>query len=475
MQPMTEEELARLRIQGAPMPQQDVGFIPESWAPPVPAPNVVPPPKPTPAATPRDIFSEYDPAQFMLSAQQEKERADKQAQVAIFQSLSNQFANHANQWKPGSVDQGANARLFQSYQGMIDEPVQALERKKSAYQTSEGLEQRRLANETVRAKSDPTSNVSSGLRLQVAQKARTMATLFKSQPEIAAQFAQMADAYEKGAQSGLDAEKQLALIDKMAGPIIGVGRNEAIAGQKSAELAENKRQFDEKLAETKEARYNATALKRAELALEEAKLKMAGEKQTEIMVNKPQEKLAEQLENLKVARNAMSELLSLKPRVNTGVVADKAAKIGALFDLTDEDRNRLNALVARVFNKETKELAGAAVSESEWARISPQIPQTSDDDGVFVSKLQEALRQTELMISARTRQAQRRKDGTTLDQSETILGATKQPVPRNAGERAAHTPDLDAKAEKARRAIKMGTPAQQAGAKAWLEANGYAP
>jgi len=442
-------------------------YSPEQTAEPQQQVQGPPMPQPPPQ-TPRDIFADVTPETFMLSAKQEQERQDRMAQMAVFQTLSQQFANHANQWKPGSVDTGANAKLFQTYQGLVDEPVHALERKKSAYQNAEAIEQRRLANDSVRAKMDPNSDVSRGLRMQVAQQAKQRADMIRANPQmspLAAQLDQIADAYAKGLQPATDSEKQLATMRQMFGDFVGVDRNTAIREQGTAKLAQDQGQFEAKLAETKEARHNSEALKRAELELEKMKISAAQQKDQTLNITKPQEKLNEQIENLNVAKKAMQEILSLKKSVNTGFASDKVAKLGAMFDLTSEDRNRLNALLARVFNKETKELAGAAVSAQEWARISPQIPQTNDDDNVFLSKLTEALKQTDEMIKARTNQYQRLGSGKAQDASKTAQTAVAKEQGGGAN---------DEKAAKARRALKLGTPAQQAGARAWLEANGYA-
>ncbi len=139
----------------------------------------------------------------------------------------------------------------------------------------------------------------------------------------------------------------------------------------------------------------------------------------EATIKGPQEKLNKEINDLEVALSQMHELAGLKKGVNTGIVMDKLSKVGEKFDLTSDDRNNLNALAARIFNKETKQLAGAAVSASEWARIAPQIPQASDDDNVFMSKLKRATAETQKILGQRRQEYQLRKSGDPVDSSKT--------------------------------------------------------
>lgn len=429
-----------------------------------------------PAATPRDIFQSVDPSQFLMTPQQESERQSKQQQVMIANILSNQAGNAANFFKPGSYDMGAQAKVFDGLNRMTDEPIAALGRKQNATQQAEVIEQRRLANEGVRAKSDPASDVSKGLRLQVAEMARNQADMVrKTSPDLAAQLDSVATSYKNGQQSGVDAEARIKSLKSLFGEAIQLGRNEAIAGNQAASIEQRREEASMSNAERaadrdlrKEQHYNQMAIKKAELEIERIKAAGAGDK-LHAMINKPQEKLNEEIENLEYAVSAMGDLASLKKQVNTGFAMDKVSKLGAAFDLTSDERNRLNALVAKIFNTTVKQLAGAAVSDAEWTRISPQIPQTNDDDNVFLAKLANATTETRRMLAHRKDQYQRIAGGGTIDQSNTAK--------RSTGQRQVTAPTATADAAKAERARQVlanpnATPAARAGAQKYLDDHG---
>lgn len=431
-----EEELLLGRtpaMMGAP---QMAPMMPAHVPPVVPMPVQEPQPmalSEMPAASPRDIFQGVDPSQFLMTPQQESDRQSRQQQVMIANILSNQAGNASNFFKPGSYDMGAQAKVFDGLNRMVDEPIAALGRKQSATQQAEIIDQRRLANEGVRAKSDPASDVSKGLRLQVAEMARNQADMVrKTSPDLAAQLDSVATSYKNGQQSGVDAEARIKSLKSLFGEAIQLGRNEAIAGNQAASIEQRREEASMSNAERaadrelrKEQHYNQMALKKAELEIERTKAAGAGDK-LHAMINKPQEKLNDEIENLEYAVSAMGDLASLKKQVNTGFAMDKAAKLGAAFDLTSDDRNRLNALVAKIFNTTVKQLAGAAVSDAEWTRISPQIPQTTDDDNVFLAKLKNATTETKRMLEHRKNQYQRIAGGGTIDQSNTAKRATGQ-------------------------------------------------
>jgi hypothetical protein len=207
----------------------------------------------------------------------------------------------------------------------------------------------------------------------------------------------------------------------------------------------------------------------------------AADKDFNATIKGPQEKLNKEINDLEAALSQMGEIQALKGKVNTGPIANFIAKIGEKVDLTSDERNDLNALAARVFNKETKQLAGAAVSATEWARISPQIPQSSDDDRVFLSKLRRAMTETKNILDARRQEYQLKKNGQPVDSSKTAAKAVATAAgktapaapPKAAPAPAAQTADpQQAKIEKARRALLSGTEAQKRGARAFLDSLG---
>jgi hypothetical protein len=189
-----------------------------------------------------------------------------------------------------------------------------------------------------------------------------------------------------------------------------------------------------------------------------------------------QEKLNLEINDLETALGQMTDLAKLKEGVNTGFIMNALAKVGEKFDMTSEQRNNLNALVARIFNKETKKLAGSAVSEAEWARIAPQIPQPSDDDNVFMSKLRRAMEETRAILAKRKQDYQLNANGKATDKS--ITGQRAAAEGAAAVGNAAPAPAADPKAqmaEKARRALASPAASEKAkaGARKWLQENGY--
>lgn len=473
---MTQEELEQLQalqIPMAPAPTDDVGFVPQSWAPATPRPNVNPPPKPTPAATPRDIFSQgVDPSTFMLSPEQEQARSDKQSQVAIFQALSNQFANSANSWKPGSVDTGANGKLFQSYQNQIDEPIHALERKKSAYQSSEAIEQRRLANESVKSKMDPASNVSAGLRLQVAQKARSGAALMPDSP-VAAQLSQLADAYEKGSQSGLDAERQLAAIDKLIGPALSLKRSDSIENQGKDKLSLE----HEKLA-AEQSRRAAEMAQKERFHGDEMKLKYdelarkAGA--MHLKVAKAQDKLNREVGDVKMMIDSLANARELKKNVNTGKFIEPAAQIGEDYlGIVNKDRVKLRNELANSFEALRKSQFGSTFTANEEKLWNNMVASLKNDDEKFDVNLDAMESFLYRKLSSRIDEYQRLDDtGALVDTSNMAAKVTKQQPKLTPGERGGSDPNI-ARAQ-AVIADPGASPKAKAGAQKYLRDHGQA-
>ncbi len=238
-------------------------------------------------------------------------------------------------------------------------------------------------------------------------------------------------------------------------------------------------------AETKRSHMAGEQLGYAKLAEQRRRAAAAGEKNHQLMVLKPQEKLNKEINELDQALVNMGEIGELKKHVNTGVYVDALAKFTNKWidsNLTSDKRKELEALVARVFNKEVKHLAGSAVSAAEWARIEPQIPSTADDDASFASKLAKAIAVTADILGKRREEYQRSSTGGPSDQSTTAAknvraatAAGEKPMPAAGGASAVGGTEKEAKAAKARRAIASpdATPAAKAGAKKWLTDNGY--
>jgi hypothetical protein len=215
-------------------------------------------------------------------------------------------------------------------------------------------------------------------------------------------------------------------------------------------------------ADAERARHNVATEKigQGRLSAEWAKLNARREtasNKAEITLRGPQEKLNKEINNLDVALQNMREIARLKGNVNTGIYASGLTDFMQKWissDLTSEDRKQLNALVARTFNRETKELAGSAVSPAEWARIAPQIPEASDDDSLFVAKLAKAIEVTNAVLEAR-REEYQQKGGKPVDQSFTAAKNVKK-VPQQAAPAQAQAPAANPQAEKM---------------KAWLQPN----
>lgn len=143
------------------------------------------------------------------------------------------------------------------------------------------------------------------------------------------------------------------------------------------------------------------------------------QKEYDFQIGRPQEKLNKDINELEVGLQQMKELSGIKNSVNTGPLISglrNSLKLNKFDEFTGSKRAELSALAARLFNRETKQLAGAAVSPSEWARIEPQIPVESDDDDVYMTKLKKAIEATNLILSERRKEYQQ-KDGVNIDKT----------------------------------------------------------
>mgnify|MGYP003440827015 CR=1 FL=1 len=180
-----------------------------------------------------------------------------------------------------------------------------------------------------------------------------------------------------------------------------------------------------------------------------------------------QEKLNTEINDKTQAIENMRSIGKLQQNVNTGFITNWWSKwIGKPFDINSASRNDLEAMLARTFNKETKELAGSAVTPAEWERISPQIPQASDDDNVFRSKLAQAIAIAEDILAKRKKQYQLRANKKPTDTSITAQNAAAEGVADDAAKK-------DKNRARAQQIVADPNedPKKKAKAKLWLEQN----
>ncbi len=277
------------------------------------------------------------------------------------------------------------------------------------------------AKQLARQGMDPQSEISRQRQSEYAQQ-------MQSRAQIAAQSG-MGELARTFAEEAKRASTMSATqIDRASQTFGGVLKESMGAAEMAAkqQLAQQGQQYKQDMLQAtignQSGRLN---LDRAELG-ERVRHDMATEEHARNTENKAevkltkaqQEKLNQEISDLTVASNNMQELLDTKKKVNTGPLAGPAQKLLSKVDLASDDYVNLRALGARVFNKETKTLAGSAVSPSEWARIAPQIPDDSDDDRTYELKMRKALEVTKQILEARKKQYQML-DGKPVDRSVT--------------------------------------------------------
>lgn len=275
---------------------------------------------------------------------------------------------------------------------------EAAARSKTAY--ADATEQKvRFARE----EADPNSELSKAVTDAAGKSLAAQAQLLgQKNPELAKMLATSAQRMTGGGVSAKMARENLSVLSKIAPGVLKAVNDE----------------FDNAMASQANAR--GWAGQAETMRHNQATEGMADTKMTH-MINKPQEHLSSQINDLDQALSNMNEVANLKKNVNTGVYVQGVANfVNKWIDsgLTSDSRKQLSSMLARVFNKETKTLAGAAVSAQEWARISPQIPQDTDDDELFVSKLAKAIQITAEILQKR-REEYQQKGGAPIDQSVT--------------------------------------------------------
>lgn len=280
---------------------------------------------------------------------------------------------------------------------------------------------------------DPGSEYSKAMRQGAAQS-------LKAQQSIVAQRDKPTAALMQTMIDGLTTNDKLSALQVMdvLKPFGKVGEDALRMAHEMANEATAKASTQQGWAQIAETRrmHDAT------IANQERDDKRQENKDFEATVKGPQEKLNKEIDDKEVAINAMKEIDALKqgidPKtgkktgsgVNTGFLTKFASDwLGKPFDLNSASRNEMEALLARVFNKETHELGGSNVTPTEWARIEPQIPQMGDDDDRFRTKLGKAMQIAEEILAKRKQEYQLRKDGTPIDSSKTAARSTGTQAP----------------------------------------------
>lgn len=274
---------------------------------------------------------------------------------------------------------------------------------------SDDVEGKRLTLDTKRAEFDPESEYSKTVRGGVGAQLRAMATTLQQRGAPEAQlYAKAAEKVERNTQLGA------AQIMDAVKPLLDAGgfnlkalHDQAIESNAKAQLAqgwagqaESRRMHDAQISNMEED----------------------NKRNYDITVKRPQEKLNDEIGALEVAKGKMGELAETKKNVNTGPVMNfflNTLGIGTVDELVSQDRKKLESLQARVFNKETKQLAGVSVSPAEWERIAPMIPQSSDDDETYATKLEAAMQEADLILAEKRKQYQRGPSGKPVDTSIT--------------------------------------------------------
>jgi hypothetical protein len=291
---------------------------------------------------------------------------------------------------------------------------------------ADDLEGKRLKLDTQRAEFDPSSEYSKTMKRSLAAQFRSFANALQQRgaPETG-MFAKAADDIEQnqhlGAAQVLEAVKPLAEAAGFNLKALHDQATESMSraqlGLSQAQLGETRRMHDAQISNMEED----------------------NKRTFDMTVKKPQEKLNREINEIEVGLGEMKELAEKKEKVNTGPVVSfflDTLGLGKIDEFKSADRKDLEALAARVFNKETKQIAGATVTPSEWGRIEPMIPKArgdtsgpADDDEAFKTKLARAIKEADRILAARRKEYQRTPTGATIDSSITAQEANAQAKP----------------------------------------------
>lgn len=98
------------------------------------------------------------------------------------------------------------------------------------------------------------------------------------------------------------------------------------------------------------------------------------------------DKQVESVKGFETSLSAMDTIDNLKSGVETGAFAGRAQGVGEIFGLSSEQFTQLKAETENVKAEFLKAMSGAQVSEQEARRLANIIPNTNDDDNVFIAK-----------------------------------------------------------------------------------------
>lgn len=436
-----------------------------------------------PAATPRDIFQSVDPSQFLMTPQQESERQSKQQQVMIANILSNQAGNAANFFKPGSYDMGAQAKVFDGLNRMTDEPIAALGRKQNATQQAETIEQRRLVNEGVRAKMDPASDVSKGLRSQVAETAKAHANMLRSiDPNMAAELESVATNYLNGSQSGTEAEAQMKSLRARFGETAKLDYNRAVAGNQAANIEVKKAALADSR-DDKEKNRQERALERAqkrqmhdeEMAFKQSQVadKAAS---TKLKLDREQEKLNREVSDHNNMLAVLKKVKQLKTGLDTGPLAEPYNRAKEYLGVdVDKKRVDMRSTLRNGFEALRKSQFGATFTKDEQKIWGDMVPMLENNDDKFDQTLDSLESILNMKLNSRIDEYQRKDDsGGLVSNSNVARKATGQSPSLNPGERGAAAMGDPGKMDRARQVLANpnASPAAKAGAQKYLDDHG---
>jgi hypothetical protein len=153
-----------------------------------------------------------------------------------------------------------------------------------------------------------------------------------------------------------------------------------------AQTAFEKIAADMGLTKAQAAKYWADIqIDKRKMGLEEMKGADAG---AQAERGKPLEASAvKEIGTLNASLDALDSILERKSKIDTGPVAAYANENAQVLGIDDPETTALRADLGNVVNEIINTLSGAAVSESEFARIRQGLPQFSDNDKAFKAKV----------------------------------------------------------------------------------------
>ena len=113
--------------------------------------------------------------------------------------------------------------------------------------------------------------------------------------------------------------------------------------------------------------------------------------QSRTRMDRPSEVFAGKMSDLDTIKEHMEKIAKLKDKVNTGAVTNALTSFAGKWisgDIPSEERTKLKTMTTHTLANYIKSISGAAVSEQEAKRLQEGIPNMSDDDAVFVQKME---------------------------------------------------------------------------------------